>query len=343
MPQTFEMPADVLAVAYRPDGQQVCAACLNGTLQLWNVEEGELVGIIEGKGDIQGGKRKDDFAASISKRRSGHFTTVAFSADGTCVIAGGESPFVCIYSCANKLLVKRFQTSLNRSLDGVLSDPSVLAAEQSVAGAASAYELEMDERANTLPGAKRGGAGSRSTREAARTTCVRFSSTGTEWAAAVTEGLLLYSLDEDLSFAPLDIDEDVTPATVMSTLSRREWAKGVMMALRLSEAGTVRRSLEAVPAEELPLVARAISPHLCEPLLRGLADRLASGKRIEFYLRWVCAVLQGHGQHIRVKAATDMKLQAALMGLQKASSKHEQELVKLLSENQYILQLLAGV
>jgi hypothetical protein len=32
--QTLEMPADVLAVAFRPDGKQICCACLNGTLQV---------------------------------------------------------------------------------------------------------------------------------------------------------------------------------------------------------------------------------------------------------------------------------------------------------------------
>lgn len=53
-PQTLEMPADVLAVSFRPDGVQLCCACLNGTLQLWGVDGGDLQGIIEGRRDIAG-------------------------------------------------------------------------------------------------------------------------------------------------------------------------------------------------------------------------------------------------------------------------------------------------
>lgn len=52
--QTLEMPADVLAVTFRPDGRQLCCACLNGTLQLWGTDGGDLQGIIEGRRDIAG-------------------------------------------------------------------------------------------------------------------------------------------------------------------------------------------------------------------------------------------------------------------------------------------------
>lgn len=52
--QTLEMPADVLAVSFRPDGRQLCCACLNGTLQLWGTDGGDNQGIIEGRRDIAG-------------------------------------------------------------------------------------------------------------------------------------------------------------------------------------------------------------------------------------------------------------------------------------------------
>lgn len=64
-------------------------------------------------------------------------------------------------------------------------------------------------------GAERGADGSsRRTREEARSTCVRFSPTGREWAACTTDGLLLYSLDEAAVFDPSDLDESVTPEAV---------------------------------------------------------------------------------------------------------------------------------
>lgn len=57
----------------------------------------------------------------------------------------------------------------------------------------------------------RGDDGSRRTREEARSSCVRFSPTGREWAVCTTDGLLLYSLDDATAFDPSELDESVTP------------------------------------------------------------------------------------------------------------------------------------
>jgi periodic tryptophan protein 2 len=69
--------------------------------------------------------------------------------------------------------------------------------------------------------------------EAVRTTCVRFSPTGQEWACATPDGVLLYALDDVTAFAPTDLEEDVTPAAVTAALHRREWAKALLMTLHL--------------------------------------------------------------------------------------------------------------
>jgi WD40 repeat protein len=37
---------DVLAVAFRPDGKEICAAATNGNLHIWDVEEGIQVGLM---------------------------------------------------------------------------------------------------------------------------------------------------------------------------------------------------------------------------------------------------------------------------------------------------------
>ena len=47
------------------------------------------------------------------------FTSLCYSADGTCIIAGGQSKNVCIYSIQESLLLKKFEITQNRSLDAV--------------------------------------------------------------------------------------------------------------------------------------------------------------------------------------------------------------------------------
>jgi hypothetical protein len=58
------------------------------------------------------------------------------------------------------------------------------------------------------------------TRKEVTVSCVRFSATGREWAAATSDGLLVYALNEDLLFDPIDMDESVTPQAVLSSALR---------------------------------------------------------------------------------------------------------------------------
>lgn len=44
-----------------------------------------------------------------------------------------------------------------------------------------------------------------------QTKCLRIAPTGRNWAAATTEGVLVYSIDDSFIFDPTDLDIDVTP------------------------------------------------------------------------------------------------------------------------------------
>lgn len=56
---------------------------------------------------------------------SRYFTSVCYSADGACVLAGGNSKYICIYEVSQQILLKKFQISSNRSLDGILDEVSL--------------------------------------------------------------------------------------------------------------------------------------------------------------------------------------------------------------------------
>jgi periodic tryptophan protein 2 len=112
--ETMEHGCDVLALCFRPDGKVVCTATTNGNLTFWDVESGSQLSTIEGRRDIAGGRHSTDRVTADNSVRSKFFTTVAFSADGSCVLAGGKSKYVCIYNVASGTLVKKFQLSHNR-------------------------------------------------------------------------------------------------------------------------------------------------------------------------------------------------------------------------------------
>ena len=81
----------------------------------------------------------------------------------------------------------------------------------------------------SLPGVVRGDLSSRKARPEIRASCVRFSPTGRAWSAATTEGLLVYSLDESLTFDPFDLDEDVTPDAIAKALREKNYSKAVLV------------------------------------------------------------------------------------------------------------------
>lgn len=111
-------------------------------------------------------------------------------------------------------MLRRFQVSVNVSLDGVLD---FLNSKRVTDAGPVDLIADSDDEPDSLaivqadPGQGLPGAGARTRRPAIRTKCLRISPTGQAWAAATTEGVLVYSLDQGAVFDPSDLDMDVTP------------------------------------------------------------------------------------------------------------------------------------
>lgn len=325
---------DVLAVAFRPDGKQLCTATLNGALNLWDPKEGELVGTIDGLRDIAGGRRDGDKISARNNAISKHFTSVCYSADGACVLAGGRSKFICIYETSQQLLLKKFQLSHNRSLDGVLD--FLNSADMTRAGL-SRKELDAHVRdsngarphaaGDDLVGAVRAvDPGSRRQHLEVLSKAVVFSPTGRAWAAATTEGLLIYALDETLTFDPFELDEDITPDTIVRTLKRHEFTKALLMSLHLNEEDLIARCVESVPPASIMLVAQSLKDSYLKRLLELLAKRIDASPHLEFYLQWSLAVLNAHGAKLRDDPSDFL---ATFRALQKSIMHHLTDLAKM--------------
>ena len=98
----------------------------------------------------------NDRMTSDSNASSRYFTSVCYSADGSCVLAGGNSKYICIYEVSQQILVKKFQVSFNRSLDGILDQlNSKLLGDGGPIDVNDASGDEADFSSN-IPGAKRG-------------------------------------------------------------------------------------------------------------------------------------------------------------------------------------------
>lgn len=237
--ETLVHTSDVLALAFRPDGKELCVATLDGQLSFWDPKEGIQLRTIEGRKDIMGGRKLTDKTTSRNSSSGKAFTTISYSADGECILAGGNSKYVCIYKVFEGILLRKFQISHNRSLDGIsdflnsklMTEAGSLDLINDVVGQeARIKKVYFPERnpsdsdqeyQETLPGARRADFTTRRVRLEIRTKSIQFSPTNRAWAAASTEGLLVYSLDEALVFDPYDLEIDVTPHNILQMILKR--------------------------------------------------------------------------------------------------------------------------
>ena len=69
-------------------------------------------GSIEGRRDLAGGRLSSDRRALGNSTSGQCFSSLAFSADGAFLLAGGSTKFVCMYDVEEQVMLRRFQASL---------------------------------------------------------------------------------------------------------------------------------------------------------------------------------------------------------------------------------------
>lgn len=68
--ETIEMITDVTALAFKPNGEEVAVATLNGNISIFNVKLSQQIASIEGRNDLGAG-RSDTDIASVEKNLAG--------------------------------------------------------------------------------------------------------------------------------------------------------------------------------------------------------------------------------------------------------------------------------
>ncbi|KMU73218.1 transcriptional repressor rco-1 [Coccidioides immitis RMSCC 3703] len=257
----------VSSLSFAADGSHLVSGSWDRTVRLWNIFARSQTNAIQqagidGRRDISGGRKITDRRTAANAAGTKTFTTITYSADGSCLLAAGNSKYICLYDVGTGSLVKKFTVSVNTSIDGTMeflnsknmteAGPRALIDET---GEASDLEDRIDR---TLPGAKRGDAGARNTRPEIRVTSARFSPTGRSFCASSTEGLLVYSLDTDLVFDPLQILTFPSLQIASSPLSQRQKFNLLWIRALLSIHGRYIKDNSGSFATELRAVQRAV-------------------------------------------------------------------------------------
>ncbi|KAL1551424.1 U3 snoRNP protein [Salvia divinorum] len=342
--EKFEHTHDVLTLTYRPDGKQLACSTLDGQIHFWDPLEGLEMFTIEGRRDIAGGRLMTDRRSAANSSAGKCFTTLNYSADGSYILAGGSSKYICMYDVADQVLLRRFQITHNLSLDGVLdflnsknmteAGPLDLIDDDDSDIEEGVDKQSQKKLAYDLPGSMPNHG-----RPIIRSKCLRIAPTGRSWAAATTEGVLIYSMDESFIFDPTDLDIDVTPEAVDGALKEDEPKRALILSLRLNEDTIIKKCIVAVSPVDIPAVASAVPVRYLLRLVQALGDLLEQSPHLEFILRWCQELCKAHGSSIQQNSRN---LLPALKSLQKAVTTLHQDLADTCSSNEYMLRYLCS-
>ncbi|KAB5575491.1 quinon protein alcohol dehydrogenase-like superfamily [Coniochaeta sp. 2T2.1] len=342
--EPIQLQADVLDIAFRPDSLQIAISTLDGQLGFWSVSEAEQMSGLDGRRDVSGGRKITDRRAAANVAGTKNFNTIRYSTDGSCLLAGGNSKYICLYSVTTMVLLKKFTVSVNLSLSGTQeflnSRLLTEAGPNSLIDTSGDASDPEDRRDTLLPGSKRGDPSARRKMPEVRVSGVAFSPTGNAFCAASTEGLLIYSLDNTLQFDPFDLNMEITPASTLSVLQHdKDYLKALVMAFRLNEAGLIKRVFQAIPHADIGLVVEQFPTVYVPRLLRFVAAQTESSPHMEFCLLWIKALVDKHGPWL---SANRGKIDVELRVVARAVTRMRDEIRRLADDNVYMVDYLLG-
>ncbi|XP_068627684.1 periodic tryptophan protein 2 homolog [Battus philenor] len=335
--EIVQLNSDALQVAFRPDGEEIAVSTLDGNISFFNATTCDQSGSIEGRNDLGSGRSDTDLVTAAKLLKTKAFTTICYSADGGCILGGGNSKHVCLYSVKDAVLIKKFVITQNRSLDAIsdVVNRRMLTEFGNMALVEERTELEGSDVRIRLPGVQAGDMAERNVKPEVRVHCIRFSPTGESFAVAATEGLLVYSQNAgiDGTFRPYRLETGSTPLAVKKLLEDGEWGNALVGALQLNEHKVIQECVEAVPCSDIELTVRALEEEYAYRLANSVARLLEDSRHLEHLLLWVRALVTD-----KTKFPPSV-----LLALEKVLTVKYSQLSKICDFNKYTIRCIKSV
>ncbi|KNC28885.1 hypothetical protein FF38_07379 [Lucilia cuprina] len=334
--ETIDLLSDVTCVAFSPNGENVAVATLNSNIVVFDVKTASQISTIEGRNDLDSGRLDTDVITAKKNKLGKYFSSLEYSADGECILAGGKSHVICIYHVKEAMLLKKFQITQNLSFDGLneFINRRNLTEFGNMALVEQREELEGGNVAIRLPGVQKGDMAARNFKPEVKVFSVKFSPTGQAFAAACTEGLCIYTLDKGVVFDPFDLSLEVTPKAIKESLKAKNYSKALIMALKLNENNLITLAIESIPYQDIKLICSTLPNQYAHRLLQILAKLLQTSPHVEFYLQWCCCLLFSHGNKDGVFQHT------SLLALHESISRKYESLNRICDFNKFTIRSL---
>lgn len=333
--ETIDVSGHVVAITCRSDGKEIAASLANGEISIWTMGDLQENSIIEGGRDVAGGRGKNDRFTAKNNPNNKRFNSLAYSPDGTMLLAAGQSKYLCIYDLKHKVLLQRIAYTENRSLSGILH--KLNSKEMTEAGPKSElqiedYNVEMDLDDQGIPINHRPGVLFDKSLEV-KASKVVYASTGRTFGVVTTEGLLVYSLDDSEQWLPMSLSLEVSKPNVVQSLVKEEYTTAVIMAMQLGDEKLSKDVILRVPASEISQVVQQVQGKELIALVELLGIEVSTTSELGLFMVWVKEICRTHSKKLRGR--TEVR------NLLRNLAKKYRELAWLTQDNTYILQYLS--
>ena len=99
------------ALAFRPDGKEVAVSTLDGQITFLDIQDSKQTKVLDGKNDVSGGRKLDDRVSAANNASGTSYNSMAYTTDGACLLAGGNSKYVVLYYVRERARVSRLKKS----------------------------------------------------------------------------------------------------------------------------------------------------------------------------------------------------------------------------------------
>ncbi|EKF31252.1 hypothetical protein MOQ_004919 [Trypanosoma cruzi marinkellei] len=345
--EVVDIGSEVLSVTFSNSGRRLAVLTMKQEISVYETvvpTEPIIIKTFQTSFDAAGGWNKT--VGPRSANYNARFNVIAFSPEGEKIVAGGDSKWIVMYHATQGYMLKKWPVTTNQDVQG--------AEEQyqwrQLTEAGHVDDIDVDDadihlrrgKIMEMPGARHRhfATGKRKTALTARTMDLAFSSTGTEFVAATTDGLLVFSTRVARpKFQPLQLSANITTQQVRDQLDGGEPVMALMSAMKLGDKMLGVECLRRMPRDAIPVAVSSV-PSLFFPLLvQWVSTEVEESRGIEQALLWAQSLMLHSNECTGGFAQDRSTVIPALKVLQRGLQQHR-ALTDLAKENYFSLRYI---
>lgn len=347
--EVLDVGTEILSLVHSTSGRRMAILSAKQEVTVYETTvptEPEVIKVFLTQFDAAGGWQKK--VGPHSANTNTRFTQIAFSPEADKIIAGGDSKWIVMYHATQGYVLRKW--AITSDLDVLGADEQFQYRSMTEAGFLGDIDVDDDDVHLTqrkileMPGSRHPhfATGKRKTELAARSMDLCFAATGTEFVAATSVGLLVFSTRVSLPrFQPLQlVHKNITTVKVKEQLASGQPVLALMGALILGDHLLGVECLRATPRASIPVAVSAVPSSAFSLLVHWVAEEIDVSPGWESALLFAQSLLlhsnEGIGSTTQDITGT---LPAALRTLQR-SLLSQRPLTEVARENYFSLQYL---